>query len=728
MGSPAKIPIVATTSDVALASFAPISLRLAQRHERQLQPIPTPSKVSPSWQDQQVFATIPAVRTVVKTLLSTGSLHPVVLRRSLRKFMPSSGMSTSTRTPVHADDRPFANDAAAMLGDTTMFTPGSAPLQDSTAALNSTAILASHRTHCDTCRTCPALRPTLPASSQCNPDCYIHRALLCAENGWAPQFNLADLQPQYACSGNQSSITAFPRSASAEVDRLLTAGKLAMVPNIPVLPYQLYLPCPLGVVVKSSDRHWSRVLTEVMIVDQPTLDTANSALLTMGFKTIKARPVQNATQNGLNKAAYNPSFRFPDLNSALQFVTPSCYLAKGDLSSYFNSFAFADSMRGWFNFLLFGAAYLSIFVFFGFAPAPFYTSGFGAELEVCVRSTGIPCTHYVDDWLTADSTKEEAIARLYHIRDIAVSWGFLWNKSKEEVGQKIAFLGIVIDTVNMVLSFEALSSKAFQIELEKHLTKIINGGHLSSTETSRVCGKLNWFSSVLQAGPIHTRSWYVYSVHGTNLLPQWRERLVKDTEWWIGLLRGWGSGDTGPRNMPILNSAVLEANPNHIHCCASDASGPDGVGYFTGVWSEDNPVYFSRQWYLEEPFLSSTNGELKGLADCINRTTLRNGVLIWLTDSMSAAYVVNKGTCRTWEDTRLVTHIFERADELGIQIFAIWIPREANTLADYLSHLATLSHRKEVSGFVQDLNEEEAGIPYSTSERAYSSDAAYTRA
>lgn len=701
-----NIPPPATASDVALSAFLPLCHHLARQSERHLRPLPTPSGVSPPWKDQYVFSAIPSVRSVVSSLLTAGSLHPLVLRRSLRKFLhlpPSSDSSF-----VAADDRPFANDAAAMLGDSKMFTPGPLPLRNPASALNSRAILASHRTHCTLCTAFAAPSMLSPASAQAAPSCYIRRALLCAENGWAPQFHLPSLQPQYACVGNQQSVDAFPLSASAEIDRLYTAGKLESVPPHP--PYPLYLPCPLGVVVKNSDRHWSRLVTNISIVDQASLDTANAALAPAGYKTIKARPIQNATQNGLNAASHNPSFRFPDMSAALQFVTPNCFLAKGDLSSYFNSFPFADVMRGLFNILLQGLAYISVFVFFGFAPAPFYTSGFGAELEVCLRHVHVPCTHYVDDWFTVGHPREQAVSRLYQIRDMAISWGFLWNASKEEVGQRIAFLGIVIDTVQMVLSFEALPCAAFERELNQHLDVLRGGGQLSPADINRVCGKLNWFSSVLQAGPIHTRSWYIYSVHMTRLHHHWRQRLLSDTEWWLSILHRWSSEDgaTDRRNIPIVNSARLIADPRLIHCCVSDASGPDGIGYFSGEWLSDNPVYFSRQWYPGETFVSSMNGELKALAECLLRTKLRNGVMIWITDSLSAAYVVNKGSCKSWADVQLVTKIFELADELGLQLFALWTPREANTLADYLSHLATFSHRPEVGGHVQDLEEEEA--------------------
>jgi hypothetical protein len=72
--------------------------------------------------------------------------------------------------------------------------------------------------------------------------------------------------------------------------------------------------------------------------------------------------------------------------------------------------------------------------------------------------------------------------------------------------------------------------------------------------------------------------------------------------------------------------------------------------------------------------------------------------LLWITDSLGAALSVNKGNCRAPWSYRLVRQIMTRADLRRIGIVALWVPRECNEAADYLSHLATELGRPEVSG------------------------------
>ena len=61
------------------------------------------------------------------------------------------------------------------------------------------------------------------------------------------------------------------------------------------------------------------------------------------------------------------------------------------------------------------------------------------------------------------------------------------------------------------------------------------------------------------------------------------------------------------RNIPILNAAVLKADPDLIQCTVGDASGPDGLGYYYGSLDDHNPTFVARQWLPEELFRSSTH-------------------------------------------------------------------------------------------------------------------------
>jgi hypothetical protein len=74
--------------------------------------------------------------------------------------------------------------------------------------------------------------------------------------------------------------------------------------------------------------------------------------------------------------------------------------------------------------------------------------------------------------------------------------------------------------------------------------------------------------------------------------------------------------------------------------------------------------------------------------------------LIWVTDSMSSAYSVNKGFTRSEESSDIMHDILDQCDNQGITLVALWVPRELNAFADYLSHLAFLTCRPTVQGVV----------------------------
>ena len=77
---------------------------------------------------------------------------------------------------------------------------------------------------------------------------------------------------------------------------------------------------------------------------------------------------------------------------------------------------------------------------------------------------------------------------------------------KSEVGQSMAFLGILIDSVRMTKSFDATKAKGMQMQLQEYLDCISCGKDLDGGTIRAVAGSLNWYSEVLQSGRMHIRS------------------------------------------------------------------------------------------------------------------------------------------------------------------------------------------------------------------------------
>jgi hypothetical protein len=199
------------------------------------------------------------------------------------------------------------------------------------------------------------------------------------------------------------------------------------------------------------------------------------------------------------------------------------------------------------------------------------------------------------------------------------------------------------------------------------------------------------------------RSWWLYTVHRERITAAVRSKLVKDTWWWISILDDWSAGSVTGKEYPIFSASELLADQQRIYFVQSDASGDDGFGYYHGTISERDPRYYSQEWDSQCEFRSSHNGELQALNSFLVREEVENRVLVWVSDSLSAVWSVNKGRCHADVSMETLEEILEACDRRHLQLLAIWVPREHNEMADYLSHLSRDLLRSSVEGSLGEI-------------------------
>ena len=90
--------------------------------------------------------------------------------------------------------------------------------------------------------------------------------------------------------------------------------------------------------------------------------------------------------------------------------------------------------------------------------------------------------------------------------------------------------------------------------------------------------------------------------------------------------------------------------------------------------------------------------ELYALFDLLLEATVRQCILVWITDNESSTWAINKGNCKDSASRVLLASILGLCDSYRLQIIALWVPRENNQFADYLSHLSTYLNRSTVYG------------------------------
>ena len=193
----------------------------------------------------------------------------------------------------------------------------------------------------------------------------------------------------------------------------------------------------------------------------------------------------------------------------------------------------------------------------------------------------------MDDYLTGGATRGEAERKLNQVCAMFVRVGHVIQSEKNEIGQRLVFLGILIDTIRMMVSFDATQAKGMRAQLAMYLELIKSGRDLDLGTIRHVAGSLNWYAEVVQSGRTRLRSWWSYFRHTSKLNLRLKLQLVQDTEWWLELLGKWSEGGVVVIEYPILNAAELASDSDSIWVVQSDTSGPDGFGYYHGSLTKD---------------------------------------------------------------------------------------------------------------------------------------------
>ena len=565
--------------------------------------------------------------------------------------------------------------------DPLLFTSGSYPLNPSSHTLQPSTMAKYHCQHCSEC----SLFGSLQVS------CYFATMLRCITHGWHIPCNYSAIVPRYRVTGNYPAIDLYPASVAAEFLNMTIDSVI-----YPIARSSVRFLTPMNAVIKNSDKNRARTVAGISIVDQLSLQAASDYFIARGLPKVKIRLTIDHTATGLNLQSYSPAFSYPSISDALRHVTPDCYMCVGDIQRYFHSYPTALNDRDYYCIEYGGSCWCYSKCCFGHTACPYYTSTFGAEYHYWFNEMGIPNSMIVDDWFTAAPLLEQALAQMSTMSGIFESIS-LTNKNK--YGQQVLFLGLLIDSTTMTVRIEAVVAKSFRIELEIYLGILISGKHLDHHLIRPICGKLNWFAEILQSGRLHIHSFWNYLKHYKASYPASMNQLRSDIQWWIAILLSWEDGQSSGLVFRIISSETLLSNPAAIYVIQSDASGTDGFGYFHSYLQSDSIHYVSKSW--EQPLEDPNNSmlfELYALLDYLMTCTVRGLILIWINDNESSTWAINKGNCKNPASRIILIRILHYCDLYQLQILALWVPREQNTFADYLSHLSTYMDRTNVTG------------------------------
>jgi hypothetical protein len=251
----------------------------------------------------------------------------------------------------------------------------------------------------------------------------------------------------------------------------------------------------------------------------------------------------------------------------------------------------------------------------------------------------------------------------------------------------------------MTIRIDPISAEGFAIQLDEYQKILLHGNRLTVTVLEHVTGKLGWFCEVVQSGRLHIHYIWRYLSSAHSIKNEVKQGVISEFDWWLKTLRSWAKNTDCRGQYPILNGAELLNNPQSIEICQSDASGTDGFGYVCSTLDSVDFDWYSTRWSQDRLPKSSHVAEIRAFHSFIMENSHKAvNLIIWITDSESACYSVNRANCDDQNAYPLLVDIYERCDELTLQVVALWVPREFNNLTDHLSHLASLLCRDSVSG------------------------------
>ena len=503
--------------------------------------------------------------------------------------------------------------------------------------------------------------------------------------GWSPNF--VDL-PRVR-RGDVYEYDKCRKSIKKEIDVLLSGKRITAVrSNV------LCCISPIKIVLKSDHVEEAAKLLRYNPhhLEELGPDAINRMLVEHDLPTIKTRLVTDFRVGKFNDDLHEYPFSYSTVHDAvaLSYAKVSPVYTKIDFRQFFLQIPLATEYRRYFGFCFQDSEYQFNALPFGVKNAPIVASLVSAELIRLAKDLyNISSLSYIDDILIVSEGWNQALIQKDQFLAMLRKMRFEVNMDKV-IGpdNRMEYLGYMLDaTVKPV----TISFNKFKFMVAKRkAVEAYEQQRLSYTELASLAGTLLYMSEVLPQGWAHTLLLW-NAVKGLSdadrafniaLNPQHMKCLY----WWIEQL--------SVENYDELPSVVTQPPPTIVELMSaikifSDASGTIGYGFH----SEDMSIVESYKWPRSMIDVSDMLvKELFPFVVFIEKYGERfaNKNILWCTDNAAAAMTQNGGAARNSEPNELIIRISNVTEHWNIGVITIWIPRELNVFADYLSKTANM--------------------------------------
>ena len=368
-------------------------------------------------------------------------------------------------------------------------------------------------------------------------------------------------------------------------------------------------------------------------------------------------------------------FRYTDFPYILAHIKRGNFLVMVDLRSFYLQLPMAAeftaflSLRDPFT----GELLRYLRCPFGLSTAPAWASAVTSEIRRVLIARGIKLNFwYIDDCVAIFESRAEAEAGLKIILQTLREFGIPVAQEKiQRPTQQAELLGIIVDTAAMKLRV-----KPEHMEYSSEtIRRILRQGRMSKKLLKSLCGTLSWISPMVKGSRPYLRSmWDLQKgkrFHSGRI--QLSAEARKDLRWWASAFKCLEDAE--------FEVAWMDLSTKRFVVIASDASGDQGWGVWVGE------QLYSGMWTPTQLDWSVPHKELAPPVAAVEElgAAWRDRLIILATDSITNAYAINAGTSKSEAGVALLKRLAQAEREHGLDVVAVWLPREFNVVPDALS-------------------------------------------
>lgn len=431
--------------------------------------------------------------------------------------------------------------------------------------------------------------------------------------------------------------------------------------------------------------------------DKPKIVSAIGAIPkhSANKETKKIRIIHDCSrpaQASLNDFATHEPFRYQTLQEALDLISPGDYLAKIDLAGAYRSVKIhpecyqATGLSWTFSGTNKRVILIDTRLSFGARKSPEIFNRLSQAVRNILRVHGYKkLIAYLDDFLVVASSHAECLEAMSVLMKILRKLGFKINYSKVEgPTQKLCFLGIVMDTINMNLQLPPDKLNSFYEDLEKFAAR----KKVTKQQIQSIVGKLNWASQCVYGGRFHLRR--LLDKLATLHRPWHRTRVTRemraDVDWWLTFM------NTSNGTMPIINSrpgisvSIDACNTASGAYCANEWL----YSPWIPVWPSAAPLHINFKETLSLELAVRRWGHLW------------SGRMVHIhCDNMAAVSIINKGSSHNPMVMASLRRVFMLSTIYQFRFKAFFYKGICNKIADAVSRLHEVNGVDRLYGYLR---------------------------